>query len=186
MRVLLIITWTIWLLIEILFGRIFRSGKDHKQGLDKKSLLYIWITILFSIGMAVFAATISIFQISLAIWPFILGVILIYTGIVFRYIAIRTLGKYFTVDVAIHKDHQLIRHGFYRYLRHPSYTGSLITFLGFGFSLNNYLSLALGFLPVLISMIYRIRIEEKVLVCKFRTEYKEYQKDSWRLIPWIY
>jgi protein-S-isoprenylcysteine O-methyltransferase Ste14 len=103
-----------------------------------------------------------------------------------RFAAIRTLGKFFTVDLAIKNDHRLIKNGLYKYIRHPSYTGSLLSFLGLGFSLNNWISLIVIFIPVLISFIYRIHIEEKLLIAQIGLAYTDYMKQTKRLIPLIY
>lgn len=71
-------------------------------------------------------------------------------------------------------------------MRHPSYTGSLITFFGFGLALNNWLSLAIVFIPTLYTMLYRIRVEEKVLMEQFGEKYITYSNKTKRLIPFIY
>ena len=105
---------------------------------------------------------------------------------IIRFIAIRTLGKFFTVNLAIHGDQSLIKAGLYKYIRHPSYTGSLISFVGFGLSLNNWVSLIVIFVPVLITFINRINIEEKLLHEQFGIEYEEYKARTKRLIPMIY
>jgi protein-S-isoprenylcysteine O-methyltransferase Ste14 len=47
----------------------------------------------------------------------------------FRLWAMRTLGEYFTFQVMIREDHKLIAHGPYKYLMHPSYTGTLLLIL---------------------------------------------------------
>ena len=107
-------------------------------------------------------------------------------GIGFRLLAIKQLGRFFTVDVTIRENHQLLQTGFYKYLRHPSYTGSLLTFFGFGISLNNWLGLGIVILPTVITMLYRIRIEEKVLTEQFGKSYLEYSSKTKRLIPFIY
>jgi len=103
-----------------------------------------------------------------------------------RFISIWTLGKYFTVDVTIRDDHKLKKDGFYKIIRHPSYSGSLVSFIGFGISLNNWISLTTVVILIMISFIYRIRIEEKVLIDQFGKEYLDYKKNTYRLIPWIY
>jgi len=116
----------------------------------------------------------------------LIGLIIITIGIIIRVISIKQLGRFFTVNVTIRKDHQLIQNGFYKYIRHPSYTGSLLSFLGFGFSLNNWLSLILVFMPILLSFIHRMNIEEKVLTEQFGKEYSDYIKRTKRLIPFLY
>ncbi len=75
-----------------------------------------------------------------AIW---VGIALIILGFVIRVAAILTLRRYFTVDVAIAKDHKVIDTGLYRTVRHPSYFGSFLSFLGLGLAFLNWLSLAL-------------------------------------------
>jgi len=61
---------------------------------------------------------------------FIAGTILAFTGAIIRIICFRELGRFFTFLVSIRKDHKLITTGLYRYVRHPSYTGSLIHVIG--------------------------------------------------------
>src|SRR3546814_1001771 len=68
-----------------------------------------------------------------------LGIALMLSGMGLRWWSIRVLARHFTVDVAIRPDHELVRRGPYRLLRHPSYTGLLMTFLGFALCLGNWL-----------------------------------------------
>jgi len=114
------------------------------------------------------------------------GLAMIWLGVVLRLLVIRTLGPYFTVDVTIRENHRLKTDGFYKHLRHPSYTASLISFAGFGLALNNWLSFVVVFLPVLFVFVIRIRIEEQVLIEKFGSEYLDFQKSTNALIPFIY
>ena len=107
-------------------------------------------------------------------------------GVIFRFIAIKQLGRFFTVNVTIRNDHQLIQSGLYKYLRHPSYCGSLISFLGFGISLNNWLSIIFIIIPYSLAVMYRIKVEEKVLTEQFGKQYLDYKKHTKRIIPFIY
>jgi protein-S-isoprenylcysteine O-methyltransferase Ste14 len=115
-----------------------------------------------------------------------LGLFLIIAGVVIRFAAIQTLGNFFTVNLALHNDHLLVTKGLYKFIRHPSYTGSLLSFIGLGLSFNNWLSLIIIFIPILISFIYRINVEEKLLLQQFGQEYINYKKNTKRLIPLIY
>ena len=63
-----------------------------------------------------------------------LGRGLLVVGIIIRWSAIYTLGKYFTGTVMIKDDHRLVQNGLYRYLRHPAYAGALLAHLGLGLS----------------------------------------------------
>jgi protein-S-isoprenylcysteine O-methyltransferase Ste14 len=92
----------------------------------------------------------------------------------------------FTVDVSIIEDHLLITNGLYRYLRHPSYTGLLITLLGAGLAMQNSWSLALLTIPFLIAITYRIKLEESLLLDEFGPAYEAYMKTTKRLIPLVF
>jgi protein-S-isoprenylcysteine O-methyltransferase Ste14 len=114
------------------------------------------------------------------------GIALITLGLLLRWIAILSLGKLFTVDVAITQGHQLVRAGMYKVLRHPSYTGSLLSFLGLGMVFSNYLSVVVIFVPICVAFLYRIRVEERALVATFGDEYLRYRASTKRLIPGIW
>jgi protein-S-isoprenylcysteine O-methyltransferase Ste14 len=76
---------------------------------------------------------------------FFIGIGLMLVGVAFRWYSASLLGKYFTFDVAIHSGGQtLIEVGPYRYIRHPSYTGALVSLFGFGLSLGNWAGLVAG------------------------------------------
>jgi len=80
----------------------------------------------------------------------------------------------------------VIEAGPYRFIRHPSYTGFLITLLGFGLSLtNNWLSLLVIMGCALIGFIYRIYVEERVLQAHLGQPYQEYMQRTKRLIPFL-
>ena len=100
-----------------------------------------------------------------------LGLILLVFGIVIRWWAIWTLGKFFTSTVLIKDDHQLVRTGLYRYLRHPAYTGALLAHLGLGLSFCSWLSLLLSSLPFFVAAFYRMHLEEKALEQAFGGEF---------------
>jgi protein-S-isoprenylcysteine O-methyltransferase Ste14 len=176
----------IWILSEILLNRFLRSSQTDKTHADRQSLRSIWITIMVALPVAHILSLYTPFRIGSSPAVIQTGLILIVAGMIYRFIAIYTLGRYFTVDVAIRQDHRIIRKGMYSYMRHPSYLGSLISFLGNGFVLNNWIGLAVSFIPVLIAFLYRIKVEEELLVLNFGQEYLDYKKKTWRLIPFVY
>jgi len=175
-----------WFLSEVILNRVLRSKKTDQQNKDKGSLALIWVVIFVSIFSAIFTAkSISLPMMNSDAIVYI-GLALIIIGIVLRIMIIRTLGKFFTVDVTIKQDHKLKKDGFYTYIRHPSYTASLITVIGFGISLNNYASLVLVTVLISIAFLIRIKVEEKLLMVHFGDEYVDYKKNTKRLIPFIY
>lgn len=180
------ITYFIWILSEVLLNRLMRSGKTDKKTTDNHTELFLWITIVIAITLATYVSLTTIHPIFSRYGFQTTGIIIILIGIVIRFIAIKQLGRFFTVDVTIRENHQLLQTGFYSVLRHPSYSGALLSFLGFGLSLNNWLGIPIAFLPVLFMFIHRMNTEEKVLTEQFGEQYLAYIKKTKRIIPFIY
>ena len=180
------ITYIVWALSEILINRFMRSKSGDKKNQDKSSLGFIWMMIVISITLAVLVSFNYYFPISTFQSISYFGLALIVAGIILRLVIIGSLGKYFTADVTIRKEHQLKKDSFYKYLRHPSYAASLVSFIGFGIALNNWVSLLIVIAAVLFAFIRRINVEEKTLTEHFGQEYIDYQKNTYRLVPFIY
>jgi protein-S-isoprenylcysteine O-methyltransferase len=96
------------------------------------------------------------------------------------------LGRFFTVNVAIAADHRLIDSGPYRFIRHPSYAGALMAFLGLGLTIGNWVSLGLLLAPTLMVFQRRMDVEESALIQAFGTRYQDYMRRTKRLLPGIY
>ncbi len=181
-----IVVYVAWLLSELLINRLMRSGAQDAGGKDKASLGFIWIAIALGIGLSVYISARVAAPVATGFPIGLVGLLVIVAGIVMRLTVIRSLGRFFTADVTIREGHALKQDGFYKYLRHPSYTASLISFIGFGLSLNNWISLALIFVTMLIAFIYRIRVEEKALLGHFGETYRQYRQTTKAIIPFVY
>jgi protein-S-isoprenylcysteine O-methyltransferase Ste14 len=167
----------------LLWGRKKKSERDW----DQSSLVVFDVSGVLSIPLGIilgFTDTGRIHRGYLLVS--LVGIVLLLLGTALRWAAIFTLKRYFTVNVTILENHQIVKKGLYKHLRHPSYSGLLLRYLGLGLSYANWLSLALVFLPLLLSVLYRIRVEESALVQTFGDEYEEYSKETKRLIPRIY
>ncbi len=181
------IIWSVWFASEILLHRLLRShSPDDKQRRDKGSLRLIWMMI----ALAIFLANIFINYVKIPIskQPIVpySGLLIIILGMILRFYSIWSLGRLFTVNITIRAGHQLKKDGIYKVIRHPSYSGSLLSFTGFGISLNNWLSLLSVIVLVTIAFLYRIKTEEKLLTDQFGGEYTDYKRNTYCLIPWIY
>ncbi len=186
MNIIFLVVYIIWFLSEILLNRLLRSKSTDKQNADKHSLSLIWITVIVTIAIAVFIAPkVPFYMYTNPAFQYV-GIAVILIGVLLRLAAVASLGKYFTVDVTIRRNHRLQTNGLYSIVRHPSYFASLLSFIGFGISLNNWLSLLLIVAAVLVVFMNRIKIEEKVLIEQFGDEYLQYKKRTKRLIPFVY
>jgi len=171
---------------ETALGLLKRSANRTSE-LDRSSLRVLWITIVLSVAAAVTASRmLPQFGSASMSRAYPLGVGLFIAGLVLRWMAIIHLGRYFTVDVAIAEDHRLIESGPYRFVRHPSYSGALLAFAGFGICLGNWISLLVLIVPISWAFLRRIEIEESVLMQALGDTYAAYSRRTRRLVPFVY
>jgi protein-S-isoprenylcysteine O-methyltransferase Ste14 len=168
-------------LSEILLAIVKRSksGTVKNRG-DKGSFIFLWSmnTLGFICG---FFLSKPLNEILAGF-----GFPLVIAGLLIRWIAILQLGKSFTVDVAIVDKATLKTDGIYSRVRHPSYLGILLIVSGFAALMNSLYSFLVLVVPVFIAVLYRIKVEEKLLTEEFGDNYSEYKKETKMLIPGIY
>jgi len=174
----------LWILIEYPYLRRFRV-KPARDWDRHSAQLWDAANAVEVVGMVFGFTEVGRIQRSSS-YVALVGVGLLCAGILIRWTAIYTLGKYFTGTVLIKDDHRLIRSGMYRHLRHPAYTGALLAHLGLGLSFSNWISLCLSVVPFLVAALYRIHVEERALREAFGESYVSYARGTKRLIPKLY
>lgn len=115
----------------------------------------------------------------------VIGLVLFLIGLYIRLSGKHALGKYYSRGLRTLKDHELVKKGFYKYIRHPIYLSSII----YGLGVPLFFSSVYGFLIMLLIIpliFYRIKIEENMLLEEFGDEYQEYIKQTKKLIPYLY
>lgn len=175
-----------YLASELLLTVTRRSRGDGARQ-DRSTLRVLWIVIIASVVAAMYVAT----HWRSAVLPnrelfALIGLVLFVAGLAVRWWAIITLGRFFTVDVQIAKDHQLVERGPFRLVRHPSYTGVLLAFLGFGLSVGNWAALLVLLLPISAAFIRRMNVEEQALRNALGEPYVSYMQRTKRLVPFVY
>jgi protein-S-isoprenylcysteine O-methyltransferase len=186
--VILTVSYWCWIAFEIwLVAREHGTAQDDSLDQGSRKTIIFWWTAGIVIGIFAVPNLLPQFVIrGNIIVLFILGVALIWAGILFRFWAVQELGSFFRSKVVIQQEHELIKTGPYKSIRNPSYTGTLVTLLGFGIGIGNWLStivlLATGF----ISFVRRIGIEDRALTERFGKHYEEYKKRTWALVPFIW
>ena len=172
---------------EFIIGVSRRASKKDSSVQDQGSLRVILVVIAISIIAGVGLKNVSTTRLSLPTEVTDgLSVILTVAGLSLRWVSIIILGRFFTVNVAVHRDQYVVKTGPYRFIRHPSYSGMLIAFLGLGIYCANWLSLFVIILPITLATQNRIQKEEAVLLAGLGSAYKAYCEETKRLIPWIY
>ena len=190
--------YALWLALELTWSRKRWSrgwhkepsstpGSDGTSSKDRGSFRLIVASMWLALGLAfVFAFLVPQATI---VWHrpiiFWMGIVLMLVGMGFRYYAIRTLGRFFTFDVAVHSGQTVIERGPYRYIRHPSYAGGLMTLAGIGVALGNWASLGTLLTVMAIAYGYRIQVEEAALLASLGAPYQAYRSRTKRIIPFV-
>lgn len=157
-----------------------KRGKTRDKGSFFILILGIFIPLVYSFILAYNNVG------NLLINTSYLGLILLVLGFSLRQWSIKTLGRFFTPIVSVHKDHKLIESGPYKYMRHPSYTGLFLELLGVALALSNLFAVVTVMFFFLPAIMYRIAIEESLLEEHFGKVYYSYQQRTKRLIPFVY
>jgi protein-S-isoprenylcysteine O-methyltransferase len=166
---------------------IWKRSRTEAQRADAGSLRIIWVVILTGWALAVSAAYFApsaCFR--LGTGAYVTAFALVAAGVVLRWYSIWYLGRFFTVDVAIAAGHRLIDTGPYRRIRHPSYSGALLAFLGLSLLFHNALSMVVLLVPISLAFLHRIRIEERALRTGLGDPYVEYSRRTKMLIPGVF
>jgi protein-S-isoprenylcysteine O-methyltransferase Ste14 len=112
------------------------------------------------------------------------GAVLLAAGLGFSVWARRHLGRNWSASVVVKEGHTLVRTGPYRYVRHPIYTGILLAILGMVLTIGEWRG-PLAMLCVLLSFAVKSRQEEARMRETF-PEYREYQRKTKALVPFVY
>ncbi len=187
MRWLLIALTALWPLSEIALSFARKARGQGTTVRDAGSIRRIWLAIAIGIPLALLGSgwgragfgVSEPAQIAVAL-------LLLVTGLAIRWSAILALGRFFTVNVAIHGDHRVVREGPFRFVRHPSYLGALLCMAGVGVSFGNWISLAAAVVPYAFAILHRIRVEEQALIEALGDAYRDYARTTRRLIPGVY
>ena len=176
------IVMSLFLVSELALLAWRRSGRGSAA--DQGSLRRLWIICACAMGAAFYASRLDAGSLDGhrdALRLTAMGMMI--AGMLFRWTAIRTLGRFFTVDVTVHEGHVVVDSGPYRLVRHPSYTGLLLAFAGLGLSFQNWISIVALLLPVSLAFLSRIAQEERVLREALGQPYLDYCARTKRLLP---
>ena len=90
-----------------------------------------------------------------------------------------------TAKLQIVKEHQLVKDGLYKHIRHPLYLGEILRNLGFPLLFSSLYGVLIVSLAS-VFLLFRMELEEKMLLVAFKEEYEEYKRNTKRIIPYIY
>ncbi len=156
-----------------------------KQDTDQFSVFIVLGFSIISVAFAVYEWAYLKAEPASLTWE-IIGLSLLILGLGLRIWSIRVLGAFFTTTVKEVDNHQLVTSGPYATIRHPSYLGAYLAFVGNAVFLGAWKATLLALILMLIAYAMRIKIEENTLVGIFGDQYQQYQKQTRKLFPYIW
>ena len=112
----------------------------------------------------------------------LLGLVLAGAGVAFAIWARWHLGRNWSAAVSIREQHDLIRTGPYRVVRHPIYTGLLLAIMGTALIVAEFRAL-LAFAIVLAAFYLKARKEEAWLAREFGETFEGHAKQTGMFLP---
>ncbi len=97
----------------------------------------------------------------------------------------KSLKENYSQDIVIQKNHSLITTGIYRSIRHPQYLSQILSDLGAGIALMNFIVIPVVLLFELPLFFLRAKKEDALLKKYFGEEFSDYEKRSGFFIPFI-
>jgi protein-S-isoprenylcysteine O-methyltransferase Ste14 len=115
---------------------------------------------------------------------FWIGALLLAAGLAFAVWARIVLGRNWSGTVTVKHDHELVRSGPYRYVRHPIYTGLLLGFAGTALALAQWRGV-LAVVIVFVALWRKLRLEERWMAEQFGAQYERYRREVAALLPFL-
>lgn len=178
---------SVWVVGELLITVFTTTHYGEGKIRDRGTQVILWVVIIasFKIGEAMH----RVFPVNMPgsyswLRPVAFGVLI--AGLTIRAVAIITLGKTFSANVAMRAGQKLQRSGLYSLVRHPSYLGLELIFLAFALHGRTWACVAVLLVPPTLALLYRIHVEESALRRAFGADYEEYSHSTKRLIPGVY
>lgn len=159
------------------------SAPKHDRGTAAQIVWSVYLTQLVGIIEALYFRYPGSFK-----WDIVTTVALVamLAGLSLRIWAVLTLGRFFTWFITVYDDHQVIRSGPFRFIRHPSYCGALLLFVGTLVFLHAWLGAALSLVFQLFAYVRRIRYEEAMMIERLGERYEVYTREVSALVPLLW
>lgn len=175
--------WLIFLAYWIYSAQKLKAIKQREPGAER--IIYIVImasayTLLFSDGLPLGLLDTRFAPDST--WLGVLGVVLSALGVGLAIWARKHLGENWSATVTLKTDHELIRSGPYRRIRHPIYSGMLLGIVGVVLALGKVRGL-LAFAVILVSFYFKSRKEERFLSAEFGSAFAEHTRKTGMFLP---
>jgi protein-S-isoprenylcysteine O-methyltransferase Ste14 len=165
------------------FRSVITSYKEKPKSFLQNVPVYFTVLTLVSLILGVFRLGVLEYKPEY-LTPRLVGLILY---VIFSWVQIwsfKSLGEFYSQEILIYKNHDLISKGPYKLLRHPQYLSQILVDIGGGLAVMSYILLPIAIIEIPF-LIMRALLEEKLLEKNFKDRFTEYKKKTGFLIPFI-
>lgn len=143
-----------------------------------KYIFFVYLILLFGSFMEYFVVRRNInYIVSIS------GLILYCSGLFGRQWAFKSLGKYWSVDIEIRENHEIVQKGPYMFMRHPNSLFHIFEVFGLCIIPNSWYSAAFAVLFYVPIILLRSSLEEKHMREQLTDRYENYVKQTWGYLP---
>lgn len=177
------VLWLLWLAYWFIAGRDVKVTQRHESLASRASHivpLIVGVILLWSERLRLGFLSQNIFPPSQELY--LAGVAVVAAGLAFTVWARVHLGRNWSGTVTVKQDHELVRDGPYRYVRHPIYTGLLLAFIGCAVARDEWRGV-LGVVIIYAGFWRKLRLEERWMTEQFGDAYRRYMAAVPALIP---
>lgn len=159
---------------------------SEKEKREKLLVALNGISMMFVPLIYVFTGWLDFFKTNLPDWIRIIGIVIIFLGLIFFWWIHKTLGENWSPVLEIRKGHKLITKGPYKYVRHPMYTLFYVFAIGLLLLVSNWFVGLFALLSWHLLYVIRVSTEEKMMLEQFGIEWENYCRQTRKLIPFVY
>jgi len=188
-----IIFLTAWIIEEaIRFPHRWRYRQELRQkgaAYSRMTPLGVTLDMLAFLGMevlplfAIFATWLDFADYDLPDGLGWLGAVLMAGSILLLVLAHRDLGRNWSPSVDLRQEHRLVTQGIYAHLRHPIYASVWLWCLAQTLLVQNWIGGLAGLLLFLPVYVYRLPVEENMMLDQFGQPYREYMRRVGGIFP---
>jgi protein-S-isoprenylcysteine O-methyltransferase Ste14 len=178
---------SVWVVGEILLALFTTTREGTGKVQDRGSQIILWVVCIGSLKVEDWLH--RVFPVDMPgsyswLRPMAFSILLLGLGI--RFVAIATLGRAFSANVATRVGQKLQRSGLYSLIRHPSYLGLELILFALALHSRTWACFVVALVPPTLALLYRINVEEAALHLEFGADYEDYCRSTKRLIPGLY
>ena len=183
--IIILFAWALFAVLEYPRSIIIPLIRQRYKVAYREDKMSLWILFVPEIiAWLAFEAALIIGRGVLPVQFMYLGFALLVAGLALRQWAISALGLFWAPTVRILKRHKVVTSGPYRYVRHPSYTGAFMFYIGLGLITRSPVAIVFILVIIIPAFMYRIRVEEEALA-RHVVGYSRYAGRTKSIIPHV-